>query len=342
LTAERVDALDAVAVVGAGAWGTSLACVLGERYREVTLWVYEADLAKDMARTRENAVYLPGAQLPRTVRPTSSLDDAIHGKELVIVVVPSHVFRGIIGQAAPALAAGVILVSATKGLEVTSLCTMSQIMREVLALVHRPRLSVLSGPSFAREVVERRPTAVVAAADDPAIARRVQHALSGGPLRVYAGTDPLGVELGGAIKNVIAIAAGIVDGLALGTNARAALVTRGLAEMTRLGVAMGAEARTFAGLAGMGDLILTCTGDLSRNRTLGRKLAGGARPADLVAGSRTVAEGVNACRSVRLLAERHAVEMPICAAVHRVLFEAQDAREAVEQLMSRDLRFEGE
>jgi len=342
LTAERVDALDAVAVVGAGAWGTSLACVLGERYREVTLWVYEADLAKDMARTRENAVYLPGAQLPRTVRPTSSLDEAIHGKELVIVVVPSHVFRGIIGQAAPALAAGVILVSATKGLEVTSLCTMSQIMREVLALVHRPRLSVLSGPSFAREVVERRPTAVVAAADDPAIARRVQHALSGGPLRVYAGTDPLGVELGGAIKNVIAIAAGIVDGLALGTNARAALVTRGLAEMTRLGVAMGAEARTFAGLAGMGDLILTCTGDLSRNRTLGRKLAGGARPADLLAGSRTVAEGVNACRSVRHLAERHAVEMPICEAVYRVLFEAQDAREAVEQLMSRGLRFEGE
>jgi glycerol-3-phosphate dehydrogenase (NAD(P)+) len=342
LTAQQIDTLDAVAVVGAGAWGTSLACVLGERYREVTLWVYEADLAKNMARTRENAVYLPGGQLPQTVRPTSSLDEVVHGKELVIVVVPSHVFRGIIGRAVPALSAGVILVSATKGLEVTSLCTMSQIMREVLAPVHRPRLSVLSGPSFAREVVERRPTAVVAAADDPAIARRVQHALSGGPLRVYAGTDPLGVELGGAIKNVIAIAAGIVDGLALGTNARAALVTRGLAEMTRLGVAMGAEARTFAGLAGMGDLILTCTGDLSRNRTLGRKLAEGAQPAKLVAGSRTVAEGVNACRSVRRLAERHAVEMPICAAVHRVLFEAQDAREAAEQLMSRDLRFEGE
>jgi glycerol-3-phosphate dehydrogenase (NAD(P)+) len=219
---------------------------------------------------------------------------------------------------------------------------MSQIMREVLDSMHHPRLAVLSGPSFAREVVNRRPTAVVAAADDPAVARRVQHALSGGPLRVYAGTDPLGVELGGAIKNVIAIAAGIVDGLALGTNARAALVTRGLAEMTRLGVAVGAEARTFAGLAGMGDLILTCTGDLSRNRTLGRKLAEGARPAEVLAGSRTVAEGVNACRSVRRLAERHSVEMPICEAVHRVLFEAQDAREAVEQLMSRDLRFEGE
>ena len=248
---ERGDALDAVAVVGAGAWGTSLACVLGERYREVTLWVYEADLAKDMARMRENAVYLPGATLPRTVRPTSSLDEAVQGKELAVFVVPSHVFRGIFGQGARSAAAGVILVSATKGLEVASLCTMSQIMREVLDPVHHPNLAVLSGPSFAREVVERRPTAVVAAADDPAVARRVQHTLSGGPLRVYAGTDPLGVELGGAIKNVIAIAAGIVDGLALGTNARAALVTRGLAEMTRLGVAMGAQARTFAGLAGM-------------------------------------------------------------------------------------------
>jgi len=342
LTAERMDALDAMAVVGAGAWGTSLACILGERYREVTLWVYEAELAKAMARTRENAVYLPGAELPRTVRPTSSLGDAVRGKELAIVVVPSHVFRGIIGQAAPSLSEGVILVSATKGLEVTSLCTMSQIMREVLGPVHHSQLAVLSGPSFAREVVDRRPTAVVTAADDPAVARRVQHALSGGPLRVYAGTDRLGVELGGAIKNVIAIAAGIVDGLGLGTNARAALVTRGLAEMTRLGVTMGAEARTFAGLAGMGDLILTCTGDLSRNRTLGRKLAEGARPDDVVAGSRTVAEGVNACRSVRRLAGRHAVEMPICEAVHRVLFEAQDAREAVEQLMSRGLRFEGE
>jgi len=342
LMMERGDALDAVAVVGAGAWGTSLACVLGERYREVTLWVYEADLAKDMARTRENAVYLPGATLPRTVRPTSSLEAAVKGKELALFVVPSHVFRAIIGQGARSVAEGAILVSATKGLEVASLCTMSQIMREVLDPVHHPNLAVLSGPSFAREVVERRPTAVVAAADDATVARCVQHALSGGPLRVYAGTDRLGVELGGAIKNVIAIAAGIVDGLALGTNARAALVTRGLAEMTRLGVAMGAQARTFAGLAGMGDLILTCTGDLSRNRTLGRKLAEGARPADLLAGSRTVAEGVNACRSVQRLAERHAVEMPICEAVHRVLFEAQDAREAVEQLMSRGLRFEGE
>jgi len=342
LTAESGGAPDAAAVVGAGAWGTSLACVLGERYDEVALWVYEADLARDMARARENAVYLPGVRLPPAVRPTSSLAEAVRGRGLVLVVVPSHVFRGILGSMAPGLAAGVVLVSATKGLEVASLCTMSQIMGEVLAPTHRAGIAVLSGPSFAREVAERRPTAVVAAAEDPTVARRVQQALSGGPLRVYAGTDPLGVELGGAVKNVIAIAAGIVDGLALGANARAALVTRGLAEMTRLGVALGAEARTFAGLSGMGDLVLTCTGDLSRNRTLGRALAAGARPTDVVADSRTVAEGVNTCRSVRRLAERHEVEMPICEAVHRVLFEGQDAREAAEQLMSRGPRFEAE
>lgn len=341
MSREGIGAKGSVAVVGAGAWGTSLASVLADRF-DVALWVYEADLAADMVRTRENRLYLPGARLPERVRPTSSLDESVRDTRLVILVVPSHVFRGIAERVRSSLAAGAVVVSATKGIEVESLCTMSQIMGAVLGPDHHPNLAVLSGPSFAREVADRRPTAVVAAADDPAVARRVQHALSGGPLRVYAGTDRLGVELGGATKNVIAIAAGIVDGLALGTNARAALITRGLAEMTRLGVTMGAEMRTFAGLAGMGDLILTCTGDLSRNRTFGRKLAAGARPAELLAGSRTVAEGVNACRSVVQLAERHAVEMPICQAVHRVLFEGQDPREAVERLMSRELRFEGE
>jgi len=338
----QASQLDSVAVVGAGAWGTGLASILGERCRDITLWVYESDLAVDIARSHENALYLPGVRIPEAVRPTSSLAEAVHGKRLVVFVVPSHVFRGVVKAAATSLAADAILVSATKGIEVESLYTMSQIMREVLDTARQGGIAVLSGPSFAREVAERRPTAVVAAADDPDVARRVQHALSGGPLRVYAGTDRLGVELGGAIKNVIAIAAGIVDGLGLGTNARAALITRGVAEMTRLGVVMGAQAQTFAGLAGMGDLILTCTGDLSRNRTLGRGLAEGARPDALLAGTRTVAEGVNACRSTVRLAERHGVEMPICQAVHRVLFEEEEPKAAVEQLMSRDLRFEGE
>jgi glycerol-3-phosphate dehydrogenase (NAD(P)+) len=331
-----------VAVVGAGAWGTSLASILADRYETVGLWVYEADLAVEMVRTRENALYLPRVRLSERVRPTSSIEEAVHDAGLVLLVVPSHVFRGVAERLRPILAAGSLVVSATKGIEVESLRTMSQIMQAVLAGGRHADIAVMSGPSFAREVAERRPTAVVAAADDPAVARRVQHALSGGPLRVYAGTDRVGVELGGAIKNVVAIAAGVVDGLELGTNARAALITRGLAEMTRLGMAMGAAAGTFAGLAGMGDLILTCTGDLSRNRTFGRKLAAGSRPAELLAGSRTVAEGVNACRSVIRLAERHGIEMPICQAVHRVVFEGQDPRTAVERLMSRELRFEGE
>jgi glycerol-3-phosphate dehydrogenase (NAD(P)+) len=342
LSPDQGSASDSIAVVGAGAWGTGLASVLAERHRDVALWVYEPDLAVEIARTRENAVYLPGVRLSEAVRPTSSLAEAVRDRALVLFVVPSHVFRSIVRSAGPSLSAGALLVSATKGIEVESFCTMSQVMRDVLDPAHHAGIAVLSGPSFAREVAERRPTAVVAAADDAEVARRAQRALSGGPLRVYAGTDRVGVELGGAIKNVIAIAAGIVDGLALGTNARAALIARGVAEMTRLGVAMGARADTFAGLAGMGDLILTCTGDLSRNRTFGRRLAEGARPAALLEGARTVAEGVNACRCAAQLAERHRVEMPICQAVHRVLFEEQRPRDAVEQLMSRDLRFEGE
>jgi glycerol-3-phosphate dehydrogenase (NAD(P)+) len=215
-------------------------------------------------------------------------------------------------------------------------------MEELLPAQHHPTLAVLSGPSFAREVAARRPTAVVAAARDGQIARRVQQTLSGETLRLYAGIDPVGVELGGAVKNVIAIAAGVVDGLGLGLNARAALITRGLAEMIRLGVAMGARPQTFAGLAGMGDLILTCTGDLSRNRSLGLALARGAALESQLAASRAVAEGVNTCRSVVALAERHGVDMPISRAVHRVLFDRQDPRKAVVELMARELRFEDE
>jgi len=342
LTSAEADLLESVAVVGAGAWGTSLACTLAGRFRQVGLWVYEADLAEEMARTRENAVYLPGIQLPPAVLPTSSLERVLADQTFVILVVPSHVFRRVLEEARQHLRADAVVVSATKGIETESLCTMSQMMQETLPPVYHSRVAVLSGPSFAREVAARLPTAVVAAAADPEVARAVQHAMSGGPLRVYAGTDPLGVELGGAVKNVIAIAAGIEDGLELGTNARAALITRGLAEMTRLGAAMGARAATFAGLAGMGDLILTCTGDLSRNRTLGKRLAAGVSLSEAQGLSRAVAEGVNTCRSVVRLADRHGVEMPICRAVHRVLFDGQDPRGAVVELMTRELRFEGD
>lgn len=339
---ERWAPRESTAVIGAGAWGTALAVILAERYARVSLWVFEAVLAAQLERTRENAAYLPGVRIPRGVRPTSSLDTALSGQRLVIFAVPSHAFRGVLEQARLHLDRRALVVSATKGIEVQSLSTMSGMMREVLPPAHRSQLGVLSGPGFAREVVIGRPTAIVAAAEDAKVAQAVQRAVSGNTLRVYASTDPLGVELGGAVKNVIAIAAGVVDGLNLGPNARAALVTRGLAEITRLGVAMGARAATFAGLTGMGDLILTCTGDLSRNRRVGLGLAKGSQLEDILAGLGAVAEGVNTCRSAVALAERYGVEMPICRAVHRVLFEGQDPREAVVQLMTRELRFEGE
>lgn len=339
---ERRASLESVAVIGAGAWGTGLAVILAERYARVSLWVFEASLAVEMGRTRENSPYLPGVRIPPAVEPTSQLGTALAGQRLVIFVVPSHAFRAVLVQAQPHVDPQALVVSATKGIEVGSLSTMSRIMREVLPPAQHPRLAVLSGPGFAREVVAGRPTAIVAAAEEAEVARTVQRAVSGNALRVYAGTDPLGVELGGAVKNVIAIAAGVVDGLRLGPNARAALITRGLAEITRLGVAMGAQAATFAGLAGMGDLILTCTDDLSRNRRVGLGLAKGLRLDDILAGLGAVAEGVNTCRSGAALAERHGVEMPICRAVHRVLFEGQDPREAVVQLMTRELKFEGE
>ncbi|MBI4537257.1 MAG: NAD(P)-dependent glycerol-3-phosphate dehydrogenase [candidate division NC10 bacterium] len=331
-----------VAVVGAGAWGTTLATILGDRYPRVNLWVFEADLAEAIQCRRENGVYLPGVRIPDPVRATSSLAEALTDVGLVLFVVPSHVFRRIASAAAAHLPSKALVASATKGIEVETLATMSEILAEVLPPLDRARLAVLSGPSFAQEVARRRPTAVVAAARDPSVAGALQRAVSGGSFRVYAGLDPLGVELGGAVKNVIAIAAGIVDGLELGLNARAALITRGLAEMSRLGVAKGAQPATFAGLAGMGDLILTATGDLSRNRRLGMAIAGGRRLEEILAGSKSVAEGVNTCRSVVRLAERLGVEMPISRAVHRVLFEGQAPREAVVQLMTRELRFEGE
>lgn len=341
-TPSKEATLQAAAVVGAGAWGTALAAHLGERCDRVSLWVFEPELAEAMRESRENGVYLPGIRIPDSVWPTAILAEALQGAELVLLVVPSHAFRRVAGQAAASVPQQAIVVSATKGIEVETLATMSEILQEVLPPIHLPRLAVLSGPSFALEVARRRPTAVVAAARDPFVAERLQRVLSGGSLRVYAGLDPLGLELGGAVKNVIAIAAGIVDGLELGLNARAALITRGLAEMTRLGIAMGAQAATFAGLAGMGDLILTATGDLSRNRRVGMELAGGRTLPELLAASRSVAEGVNTCRSVVRLGERHRVDLPISRAVHRVLFEGQPPRDAALQLMSRDLRFEGD
>ena len=330
--------MERIGIVGAGAWGTTLAKLQAEKGHAVTLWVWEHDLAATIKRERENAVYLPGVELPESLEVTTSLVQVALGSSALILVTPSHVFRSVFAEILPFVDPSTLLISATKGLEHSSCLTMSQVMRQVTPKV-RP-IAALSGPSFAKEVSRGLPAAVVAASDDPDTAQQVQGLLNTPTLRVYAGRDPLGVELGGAIKNVIAIAAGLVDGLGLGHNALAAVVTRGLREMTRLGVAMGAKAETFAGLAGLGDLVLTCTGDLSRNRQLGLALGKGASLAELLRRSSTVKEGVNAARAAVSLAKRFSVEMPICGEICAILFENKSPQEAVADLMTRALKAE--
>jgi glycerol-3-phosphate dehydrogenase (NAD(P)+) len=330
--------MERIGVVGAGAWGTTLAKLLVEKGHSVTLWAWEPELAVTMARERENGIYLPGVELPETLEITTSFAHVGRGRSALILVTPSHVLRSVFSEIRPFLETSALLISATKGLEHSTCMTMSQVVRQVAPELKS--LAVLSGPSFAREVSRGLPAALVAASDDEATAKRVQSLLSSPAFRVYAGSDPLGVELGGSLKNVIAIAAGIVDGLGLGHNALAALVTRGVREMARLGVAMGARADTFAGLAGLGDLVLTCTGDLSRNRQLGLALGKGASLADLLRRSPTVKEGVNAAKAAVTLAERFSVEMPICREICAILFESKSPQEAVADLMGRALKSE--
>jgi glycerol-3-phosphate dehydrogenase (NAD(P)+) len=330
--------MERIGVVGAGAWGTTLAKLLVEKGHSVTLWVWEPELAVTMARERENGIYLPGVELPETLVITTSLAHIGRGGSALLLVTPSHVLRSVFSELRPFLETSALLISATKGLEHATCMTMSQVIRQVAPEV--TSLAVLSGPSFAKEVSRGLPAALVAASDDEATAKRVQSLLSSPTFRVYAGSDPLGVELGGSLKNVIAIAAGVVDGLGLGHNALAALVTRGVREIARLGVAMGARAETLAGLAGLGDLVLTCTGDLSRNRQLGLALGKGASLADLLRRSPTVKEGVNAAKAAVTLAERFSVEMPICREICAILFEGKSPQEAVADLMGRALKSE--
>jgi glycerol-3-phosphate dehydrogenase (NAD(P)+) len=331
-----------VAVIGAGAWGTALAIHLARGGHAPRLWVYEADLLALMEKTRENPWYLPAVPLPDGVRPLGSLAEAAGGADLVVVAVPSHVVRGVASELAHHLAPEARVVSATKGLEEERFARISEVLAEVLPAAQRGRIAVLSGPTFALEVAQGRPTAAVLAAADRALAAELQRALATPSFRLYTQTDVTGVELGGALKNVMAIAAGIADGLELGTNARAALLTRGLAEMTRLGVALGARPRTFAGLAGLGDLILTCTGQLSRNRKLGLALAGGATLAGWQAGTRSVAEGVLTARAAVALARKVGVAAPIAAEVGAVLFEGKPPADALASLLSREARPEEE
>ncbi|MHC1744351.1 MAG: NAD(P)H-dependent glycerol-3-phosphate dehydrogenase [Syntrophobacteraceae bacterium] len=335
-----MDCSGSIGVIGAGSWGTTLAQLLGEKGYAVDLWVFEEDLCDTIRSTRENTFYLPGFKLHENIAPFNDLERVVRNHDLLVMVVPSHVYRIVARQMMPHLASGAAVVSATKGIENETLLTMSGIWKDILPQSADIEVLSLSGPSFAREVVQRIPTAVTVAGDRLERAQQAQQVFSTGAFRVYTSLDKLGVELAGALKNVIAVAAGACDGFGFGHNTRAALITRGLAEITRLGVKMGAHPLTFAGLSGIGDLLLTCTGDLSRNRTVGLQLGQGRKIQDILSEMRMVAEGVKTARSVHFLAERMQVDMPICEQVYQVLYEDKDPQKAVRELMDRDLKHE--
>ncbi|HEU4579373.1 MAG TPA: NAD(P)H-dependent glycerol-3-phosphate dehydrogenase [Polyangiaceae bacterium] len=328
--------MDRIAVLGAGAWGTALAQHLGSHGVPVALWARRAELADQLRRTRLNPL-LPGVALAAAVQISDRMEEALVGAELVLLAAPSHTVRELLSQAAPHWPAAAVLVSAAKGIENDTLLTTAEVAGQVLGDRLRQRIVVLSGPSFAAEVAAGQPTSLVAAGDDIQIAERVQRELSLGRLRVYTSTDPMGVQVAGALKNVIAIAVGASDGLGFGQNARAALITRGLSEIARLGVAKGGRAETAAGLAGLGDLVLTCTGEMSRNRTVGFELGRGRPLAEVLAALGHVAEGVTTARSANDLAQRLGLELAICAQVYQVLYAGKLPQDAVEDLIRRPL-----
>jgi glycerol-3-phosphate dehydrogenase (NAD(P)+) len=325
------------AIVGAGAWGTALADLLARNGHDVRLWAYEPDVVKSINQRHENIRFLAGHALAPSLLAVGDLEKAVDDAELVTLATPSQVLRQIVKRARAAIKPSAPIVVASKGIERATLSLMTDVAEQEI-----PGATVvaLSGPSFAAEVVNCQPTAVVVASGAVGAAGFAQRAFSSPYFRAYTHTDVTGVELGGALKNVMAVATGIAEGLGLGFNARAALVTRGLAEMTRLGVALGADASTFAGLAGLGDLVLTCTGSLSRNRAVGVELGKGRKLDDVLKDRETVAEGVVTAQSARELAAREGVEMPIVDTVNRVLFDGQPARSAIADLMTRELRAE--
>lgn len=326
-----------IGVIGGGSWGTVLAGLLAAKGFSVHLWVFEPEVAEQINTHRENRVFLPGIALSPNLTAFNDLASAIAGKDLLLVVVPSHVIRETSAGMAGRLGARTMVVSASKGIENKTHLTMTGVLKETLGLGD-DRVAVLSGPSFAVEVARKLPTVVTVASRSQALAQMVQQVFATPYFRVYTSQDTIGVELGGSVKNVIAIAAGIIDGLGLGLNTRAALITRGMTEIRRLGKRLGADPRTFTGLAGYGDLILTCTGDLSRNHTLGRQIAAGRKLSDILGEMRMVAEGVRTARSVYNLSNRLGVEMPICHQTYRILYEDLPPREALYQLMTRDLK----
>jgi glycerol-3-phosphate dehydrogenase (NAD(P)+) len=329
-----------VAVLGAGSWGTALAVHLAGGGVSTRLWSRRRETAVALAGARLNATYLPGIAFPPGLDVLADLKPALRDAEIVLFVAPAQSMRQLARQAAPHLPKGSRLVIASKGIEETTGLLLTGVLSAELGAATVERLAVLSGPSFALEVARGEPTAVVVASADSQTSRRVQQVMSIGNLRLYRNRDPEGVALAGALKNVVAIATGIAEGLGLGLNTRAALITRGLAEITRLGLATGARASTFAGLAGTGDLVLTCTGGLSRNRALGLEIGRGRRLDEVIAGWSMVAEGVATTRAALVLAARHGVELPIAAQVDEVLFRGRSAKDAVRELLSRPLKEE--
>lgn len=327
-----------IGVIGGGSWGTALARLLAGLENDVTLWFHNAAVEREAAARRENTVYLPGFPFPDSLRTTSRVEEAVHGAELLVAACPSHVMREVMGQAVPHAAPGVLIASASKGIEAETLKRMTQVLVDVFGIEQSPRIGTLSGPSFAREVAAGMPTAVTIAAPDASAAEVMQHAFSAPTFRVYRSTDVVGVEVGGAAKNVIAIAAGVCDGLGFGGSTRAALITRGVAEVARLVAKMGGDPRTASGLSGVGDLVLTCTGDLSRNRTVGLRLGRGETLQQILADMKMVAEGVKNSTTVAALAKRAGVEMPITEQIRQLLHEGKPAQRVVGDLLRREIK----
>jgi glycerol-3-phosphate dehydrogenase (NAD(P)+) len=330
-----------IGVIGAGSWGTALAVVTARAGHEVRLWSRNEAVIDSINRERVNSEYLVGTAVPTNVTATADIIKAAEGANLIILAAPSHATRGLLTALVPSLHSELIIVSATKGIEIETGKRISQVANDVVPEPKRPRFVCLSGPSFAREVVERHPTAVVAASEDSDAARMVQSELSFDNLRIYTNNDVIGTEIGGSVKNVMAIAAGMVHGLGFGANSIAALITRGLAEMSRLGLSEGAKLETMMGLAGLGDLVLTCTGSLSRNRFVGHELGKGRSLEQISTGMHEVAEGVKTTLAVKRLADRLGVEMPITNEVHAVLYEKKSVLDATNELMTRPLKDEG-
>jgi glycerol-3-phosphate dehydrogenase (NAD(P)+) len=329
-----------VSVLGAGAWGTALAKALADKGFPTKVWALGEDLASSINQARENKRYLPGFKLPENLTATADLAESLDGAELTVLVVPSHAMREVTLKAKALIPQNSIICSASKGIENETLMLMSDVLRDTLGDEAVPRLTYLSGPSFAKEVAAGMPTAVVVAGKDAAVTKTCQRAWATDKLRVYSSDDVVGVEMGGALKNVIAIAAGAIDGLGFGYNSRAGMITRGLFEIGLLATKLGGNPLTVAGLSGMGDLVLTCTGDLSRNRTVGIELGKGRKLPEILAGLGHVAEGVKTTKSAYDLSVREKVEMPITHEVFRVLYEQKDPRQAVVDIMTRELRSE--